>query len=152
MGTMRSLASNENFSIKNMIEAFDWQGLGKGLVVDVGGSFGHYCFEIAQASADLTFVVQDLEKVVAQAREEHANNDNIERVKFQAYNFFTPQPIKNADIYLLRMICHDYSDKYAAQILSNIVPAMGPDSRILIVDTVMPEVGVLSQVVEQRAR
>jgi hypothetical protein len=39
MGCMPSLASNESYSIQNMIEAFGWQSLGKGLVVDVGGGF-----------------------------------------------------------------------------------------------------------------
>ncbi|ETI19317.1 hypothetical protein G647_09149 [Cladophialophora carrionii CBS 160.54] len=33
MGCMRYLASGESFSIKNVVDAFDWQGLGKGLVV-----------------------------------------------------------------------------------------------------------------------
>jgi 6-hydroxytryprostatin B O-methyltransferase len=152
MGCMRSLASGESFSIKNVVDAFDWQGLGKGLVVDVGGSFGHCCSEIAAAAPDLDFIVQDLEKVVAQAQSERANDKDIDRIKFQAHNFFTEQPVKNASVYLLRFICHDYSDKYAAQILGHLAAAMGPTSRILIVDEVMPEVGVLSKVEEQRAR
>ncbi|KIW62946.1 hypothetical protein, variant [Phialophora macrospora] len=152
MGCMRYLASGESFSIKNVVDAFDWPGLGKGLVVDVGGSFGHCCSEIAAAAPALDFIVQDLETVVAQARSERANDHDMDRVEFQAHDFFTEQPVKNASVYLLRFICHDYSDKYAAQILSHLAAAMGPHSRILIIDEVMPEVGVLSQVEEQRAR
>ncbi|OAG44671.1 hypothetical protein AYO21_01161 [Fonsecaea monophora] len=152
MGTMRSLASGESYNIDHLVDAFSWKSLGDGLVVDVGGSFGHCCFEIAAVAPELRFIVQDLEKVVTQARQERANDKHIERVDFQTHNFFTPQPVKNADVYLLRFICHDYSDKYAAQILSNITPAMGPNSRILIVDAIMPEVGVLSKFDENRTR
>ncbi|EXJ53874.1 hypothetical protein A1O7_09210 [Cladophialophora yegresii CBS 114405] len=151
MGCMRYMASGESFSTKNVVDAFDWQGLGKGLVVDVGGGFGHCCSEIATVAPHLDFIVQDLEKVVAQAQRERANDKDIDRIKFQAHNFFTAQPVKNASVYLLRFICHDYSDKYAAQILGHLVAAMGPNSRIIIVDEVMPEVGVLSSVEEQRA-
>ncbi|KAJ9605325.1 hypothetical protein H2200_009982 [Cladophialophora chaetospira] len=152
MGCMRALASAESYSIKNMIEAFDWQSLGNGVVVDVGGSFGHCSSQIAESAPGLKFIVQDLQKVVNQAEKERANDKNIDRIKFQAHNFFTPQPVKEADVYLLRFICHDYSDKYASQILGHLAAAMGPESRIIIVDSVLPEVGVLSKFEEQRAR
>ncbi|EXJ76339.1 uncharacterized protein A1O5_00847 [Cladophialophora psammophila CBS 110553] len=152
MGCMRFLASGESYNIKHLVEAFDWKAFGDGLVVDVGGSFGHCCFEIAEIAPELKFIVQDLEKVATQAQQERANDKHVERIEFQAHNFFTPQLVKNADVYLLRFICHDYSDKYAAQILSNITPAMGRNSRIVIVDAVMPEVGVLSKFDESRAR
>ncbi|KIW99131.1 uncharacterized protein Z519_00794 [Cladophialophora bantiana CBS 173.52] len=133
-------------------EAFDWKALGDGLVADVGGSSGHCCFEVAEIAPELKFIVQDLEKVATQAQQERTSDKHAERVEFQTHNFFTPQLVKNADVYLLRFICHDYSGKYAAQILSNITPAMGPNSRIVIVDAVMPEVGVLSKADEIRAR
>ncbi len=152
MGAMRSMASNESYSVSNLVKAFDWQGLGEGLVVDVGGSFGHCCSEIAEAAPGLKFVVQDLEKVVAQAEKERANDKNMGRIKFQSHNFFTEQPIKDADVYLLRYICHDYSDKYAAQIVGYLAAAMGPKSRIVIVDQFMPDVGVLSQLEEHNVR
>ncbi|OQV00538.1 hypothetical protein CLAIMM_06020 [Cladophialophora immunda] len=152
MGTMRSLASGESYNMKHLVDAFDWKSLGDGLVVDVGGSFGHCCFEIAEVAPELKFIVQDLEKVVTQARQERANDKHVERVEFQTHNFFTPQPVRDADVYLLRFICHDYSDKYAAQILSHITPAMGSNSRIVIVDAIMPEVGALGKFEESRAR
>jgi 6-hydroxytryprostatin B O-methyltransferase len=152
MGAMRFLASSEGHSIKNVVNAFNWKGLGNGLVVDIGGSFGHVCYELAEAAPELNFVVQDLEKVVAQAQKERANDEHANHIEFQAHSFFTPQPVKHADVYFLRFICHDYGDKYAARILANIIPAMGPNSIIMIVDEMMPEVGVLSKIEEHRAR
>ena len=152
MGCMKGLAAGEGYAISNIVEAFDWKGLGKGLVVDVGGSFGHCCSEIAKSAPDLSFIVQDLDTVAAQAQKERASDKDIHRIKFQGHDFFTPQPVKDADVYLLRFICHDYGDKYAAKILKHIAAAMAPKSRIIIVDAVLPEIGVLSPPEELRAR
>lgn len=64
-----------------------------------------------------------------------------ERVSFQAHDFFAPQTVAG-DVYLLRHVCHNWSDKNAARILRNLVPAMKGSSRILLVEivTVCPEV------------
>ena len=42
-------------------------------------------------------------------------------------------------IYHFRRIFHDWSDEISLAILRNTIPAMGPRSRILIVETVVPE-------------
>ena len=39
-----------------------------------------------------------MEKVVTQAQKERVNDKHIERIDFQVHNFFTPQPVKNADV------------------------------------------------------
>jgi len=44
----------------------------------------------------------------------------------------------DAKFYYLRNILHDWPDEKAVIILKNIIPAMGPDSRILIDDMVLP--------------
>jgi hypothetical protein len=45
---------------------------------------------------------------------------------------------KGAKAYFLRRILHDFSDTFATKILSQIVPAMSHDSRILIADLMFP--------------
>lgn len=61
---------------------------------------------------------------------------------------FTLQPVKNADAYFLRMILHNYSDKYAVKILHQLVPATRKGlggSKLLIADQIMqPMVGCTS--------
>ncbi|KAK4942802.1 hypothetical protein LTR10_017562 [Elasticomyces elasticus] len=152
MGAMRMMSEGEGYDIKHLVNGFDWKALGEGLVVDVGGSFGHCSYSIADTAPKLSFVVQDLEKVIRTAKTERINDRHGERVKFEAHDFFEPQPIRNADVYLLRFICHDYSDKYAAKILANIVSAMGPKSKILIVDGVLPPPGTLTKAEERKLR
>ena len=58
----------------------------------------------------------------------------------------TPQPINGADIYFLKHILYNWPDLVSIKILQNIVPAMTPfqnnrGSRLLIMDSVMPEMG-----------
>jgi 6-hydroxytryprostatin B O-methyltransferase len=153
LGSMRMLGGGEGFELTHMLAGFDWRGLGPGLVVDVGGSAGHCSDAIAEIAPELRFVAQDLEKVVEAAKEERKNeNKENPRISFKAHDFFTPQPIQNADVYLLRFICHDYSDKYAAKILASITPAMGPNSRIVVVESIVPPAGSLGRFDERRMR
>jgi 6-hydroxytryprostatin B O-methyltransferase len=75
------------------------------------------------------------------------------RVSFKAHNFFEPQPTKDAAVYMLRMIIHDWPDAEAKTILSNIVPALeSSKATLLIMDTVLPSPGSLPSVRERVIR
>lgn len=68
--------------------------------------------------------------------------DVASRLTFQAHDFTQPQQVRGADVYLLRMILHDWPDGEATKVLRNIVAAMEkPTSRLLIMDTVLPMPG-----------
>jgi O-methyltransferase domain len=110
-------------------------------VLQVGGSTGHASVAIAREFPSLKFVVQDFAKLEGPfnaAVPEHLKT----RVTFQAHDFFTPQPVKGAAVYVLRFILHDWSDKYAARILDNIVPALKDGSRVIVIEHVLPPPGV----------
>ncbi|CAI7626596.1 hypothetical protein PCG10_005652 [Penicillium crustosum] len=108
----------------------------KPFFVDVGGGHGHQCIELGKKYPNLLgyLVLQDLPEAVK-------NLAPIEGVKAEAYDFFQPQPIIGAKFYYLRRIMHDWPDDKAATILRNIRAAMGPDSRVLIDDAVLPDTG-----------
>ena len=75
------------------------------------------------------------------------------RLTFQGHDFTKPQPVRGADVYLLRMILHDWPDDEAAKILRNIVAAMDKvKSRLLIMDTVLPKPGSVPVSVERIVR
>ena len=79
--------------------------------------------------------------------------DLLSRVTFQAHDFTHPQPVRGADAYLLRMILHDWPDGEATKILRNIIAAMDKaDSRLLIMDTVLPMSGSVPVSVERIVR
>jgi hypothetical protein len=112
------------------VKAYDWASLGKATVVDVGGSHGNVCIALAKEYPDLKLVVQDLPKVIEDAKAKFPA-DLSDRVTFQAHNFFEEQPVKDADIYFFRWILHDWSDKYCVKILQALIPALKPGARLL---------------------
>jgi C-methyltransferase len=52
--------------------------------------------------------------------------------------FFEKVPA-DGDIYLLNHVIHDWPDEEAVAILRNVREADGPDARVLLVETVIPD-------------
>jgi 6-hydroxytryprostatin B O-methyltransferase len=148
---MGAMKSQPTYSIQHLVDGYDWIDLGKGKVVDVGGSRGHTSVAIAQKYPDLDFVVQDLEYVVQQSKDS-VPEDLKSRVEFMPHDFFTAQPVKDADVYLLRQILHDWPDDSAVLILKNLVASLKPGAKILVMDQVVPAPGALPIVQEKAAR
>ncbi|KAL9035713.1 MAG: hypothetical protein Q9180_004711 [Flavoplaca navasiana] len=113
-----------------VLKAFDWASLGKGQVVDVGGSHGLVSQDIAREFPHLSFVVQDLPNVIKDAKVK-LPAELADRVSFMVHDMFTEQPIKDADVYYFRWIFHDWSDKYCVKILRSLIPALKPAARIM---------------------
>ena len=76
------------------------------------------------------------------------------RIKIFPHNFFQPQPIRNVNVYLMRMVLHNHTDTEAVEILSSLVPALksSPSARLLIMDTVLPDPGSVGVVDEALMR
>ncbi|TPX08611.1 uncharacterized protein E0L32_009950 [Thyridium curvatum] len=141
----------------HMRDCYDWAALPRGAtVVDVGGAAGHISLAVAEKFPGLEFVVEDQPPVMEQARALIASSPVgvAKRVQWVAHDFFQPQPdvAKGADVYFMRYILHDWSDAYAKKILRNVVQAMGPESRLVIADAVMPPPGLLPQCQEEVLR
>lgn len=80
-------------------------------------------------------------------------DDLQSRLTFQTHDFTQAQPVSGADVYLLRMILHDWSDDEAAKILKNTIAAFDKaKSRLIIMDTVLPEPGSVPVSVERIVR
>lgn len=67
-------------------------------------------------------------------------------------DFFSVQPVRDADIYFFRCVFHNWSDKYSVKILQNLIPALKPGAKVLVNDLVMPEPNTLVPTVERIAR
>ena len=140
---MKFLHMTPGFETDHVTDLFDWHAFKQATVVDVGGSDGLVCIELARKFPKLTLIVQDLPEVIAEvAKTEHENVSA--QITFMPHNFFEVQPVKNADIYFLRCILHDWPDQYCQQILRNLIPALKPGARILINELCIPDPGQIS--------
>jgi 6-hydroxytryprostatin B O-methyltransferase len=95
---------------------------------------------VATFHPKLRFIVQD------QPSQEEIFKSQVprnlrSRISFQAHDFFTPQPVKGADVYFLSAVLHDWSDEMALKILQQLVPTMKPSTRILVFEGIMAEFG-----------
>ncbi|KAH9924169.1 S-adenosyl-L-methionine-dependent methyltransferase [Fomitopsis serialis] len=124
-----------------LIADFPWASLSPATVVDVGGGVGSMSLDLAKAFPSLRFVVQDLPVVIEQARAvwetEYAEAVSTGRVQLMAHDFLMEQPVKAADVYMLRYVLHDWPDDKCVAIFSRLREAMGPKSRILVAEMVI---------------
>jgi hypothetical protein len=58
-------------------------------------------------------------------------------IHYVAHDFFGPQLVKNADVFLARAILHDYSDDLCLDFLRQLRSAAKPTTQLLIVDNIM---------------
>ena len=112
---------------------------------------GHVSLIIAKAFFTIRITVQDLHEVVEKGRLSLSADPHAERITFQTHDFFHVQETV-ADAYLLRQILHDWPDEDAERIVKNLVPALRPGARILVMDIIVPEPGVTSPYMEKYLR
>lgn len=131
-GAMRWMSRGGRFSNDHLIRGYDWASFdhADGLMVDIGGGHGAVSVALANATAHMRFIVQDLPNTTAQG-EKLLPSGLQDRVSFMAHDFFEEQPVKGADVYFLRYILHNWSDKYARRILKSVIPALKDGSRIV---------------------
>jgi len=116
------------FADSVLLKVYDWASLGPAILVDIGGGKGLVCRSLAKHFSTLSFIVQDLEGTVAAGREQ-LPVELHDRVTFMTHDFFTPQPVKGADVYYFRAIFHDWPDKYCIRILQNLIPGLKKGAR-----------------------
>ncbi|KAF2738874.1 S-adenosyl-L-methionine-dependent methyltransferase [Polyplosphaeria fusca] len=137
---MSVFTSGSGYGPEALVDYFEKKLLTTGTIVDVGGSHGSVSIPIARAHPEMRVIVQDLPAVV-KVGETNVPDDVKDRVQFMAHDFFTEQPIKGADVYLMRWILHDWSDEYASKIVKALVPALKKGARLLVHEYVVPEPG-----------
>ena len=54
------------------------------------------------------------------------------------HDFFTPQPVQNAAVFLLRMITHDWPDESVTRILLQLRHAATPQTKLVVLDYILP--------------
>ncbi|KIJ64089.1 hypothetical protein HYDPIDRAFT_91366, partial [Hydnomerulius pinastri MD-312] len=115
-----------------ILSAFDWHSLPRGsTIIDVGGGIGSTTIasdESPNEDMHFRFIVQDRPVVtglgIAAWRTQCLEMLESGQVQFQ--------------VYLLRVVLHDWPDSYARRILINLRVASAPETRLIIADHVLP--------------
>ncbi|OJA12863.1 hypothetical protein AZE42_02418 [Rhizopogon vesiculosus] len=139
-----------NTSTPSIIADYPWAQLETPVIVDCAGGKGGLVSAILDAHPSFEGIVQDMEDMVAVTGSimQELRPIQIESgvLKVEAHDLFQPQPrIGNEYSFILRHIIHNWPDKEAVTILSHLARALGPKSKILVVDIIAVEVHDLFQ-------
>jgi O-methyltransferase domain len=108
-----------------------------GIIIDVGGATGNLLATILGRYPEPRGMLFDLPHVVRDAPALIEARGLVDRITIEAGNFFESIPTA-AGAYLLSHIIHDWSEAQCLTILGNCRRTMKPNSRLLIIETVLP--------------
>jgi hypothetical protein len=106
-------------------------------VVDIGGATGNLLAAILGRYAGLRGILYDLPHVVRDAPALLQARGVADRATITSGSFFDGVP-SGGDAYLLSHIIHDWTEAQCLTILGHCRRAMAPDSRVLIIEMVLP--------------
>jgi hypothetical protein len=115
--------------------AYDFDG--QSHVVDVGGGNGRLIVSILQANPRMRGTLFDMPTVVARAPALLQAGGIADRCEVVGGSFFDAVPA-GGDTYILKNILHDWGDEPALRIVANCRRAMPPESKLLLVEMVIP--------------
>lgn len=104
------------------------------LAIDIGGSRGTLLAGLLQQQPQARGILFDLPEIVQAVRPTLTGT----RIDAVAGNFFESVPA-GGDLYLLKLILHDWTDDQCAEILCNLRGAIRPGGRVAIFENVLPE-------------
>lgn len=118
--------------------AYDFSGLKT--IVDVGGATGNLLTTILSGYPAPAGILFDLPHVVQDAPALIQARGLADRITIETGSFFERVP-KGGDAYALSHVIHDWNEDQCLTILENCRREMRRDSRMLIVEMVLPENG-----------
>jgi hypothetical protein len=130
------MVANHSSLAAKLAEAADFAGLRT--LVDVGGGRGTFLAAILRAHAGLRGTLLELERAVPAAKDYLDGSGAGDRSEVVAGDFFVSVPA-GADAYLLANVIHNWDDESAVAILRTVRAAMTGDSRVLLVEIVLPD-------------
>lgn len=102
------------------------------LAVDIGGSRGTLLSALLARAPEARGILFDLPGIAESVR-----GTLPKRIEAVGGDFFESVP--EGDLYLLKMILHDWTDEQSVAILRSIRSAIRPGGRVAIVETLLPE-------------
>jgi len=136
-GYFSAIMANQHSSEQIAVAAaYDFSALAT--IVDIGGATGNFLAEILTRYPGPHGVLFDLPHVVQDAPPLIAKRGLTERISIEAGSFFERIPA-GGDAYLISDVIHDWSEDQCLTILENCHRVMKPDSKLLLVEVILPD-------------
>ncbi|MBV2364406.1 methyltransferase [Streptomonospora nanhaiensis] len=116
--------------------AFDFARVGR--VADIGGGDGTRLSALLSEHPHLHGTLQERPQALESARERLAPFIEEGRCDLVGADF-RERVVPGADVYLLCRVLHNWDDSTSGRLLANCAAVMGPRSRLLIVERIMPD-------------
>jgi hypothetical protein len=133
---MKAMTGLTGAAIMNVLPAYDFSAFDT--IVDVGGGNGALLMAVLGAAPNARGIVFDEEYVTIETEKTLAAAGFADRCSVAAGSFFDSVPA-DADAYLMKLVLHDWNDEQSVTILRNCRKAMKPASKVLIIESVIPE-------------
>ncbi len=125
--------SSESF-LPAILSGYDFASFGK--VADIGGGKGALLSALLTANPNLHGILYDMASATSEA-ESLRRPPLAGRAEVIAGDFFKSVPA-GAGLYILKQVIHDWDDGLARRILSNCRDAMSKDSKLILIEFVLP--------------
>ena len=132
---MDAYSAAQTQAVVEALSAFDFDRIR--LVCDIGGGQGQFLCGILGMAPHLQGVVLETDRVLAHPKRLWAANHGMsERCRYVAGDMF--QSVPEADLYLLKLILHDWSDEEVVRLLAVVRKAARAGARILVIEHIVP--------------
>ncbi|KAB2891148.1 MAG: hypothetical protein F9K32_05420 [Desulfobulbaceae bacterium] len=104
-------------------------------IVDVGGGSGGLASAIKKKYCEIRITVADTDPGIPRSTDDQKRN-----IEFQVADFFDRVPT-GADLYMAKLVIHDWPDDEAERILGTIRDSMSESSTLLLIESPLPPLG-----------
>jgi len=131
----KAMAGMSGAVLKAIIDVYDFKPHKK--ITDIGGGNGALLFAVLDTAPDSVGIVFDQPYIVEQTVN-LIPPDMKHRCMVMGGSFFEELPA-DQDLYMTKWVIHDWNDEESIRILKNIYKAMPVGSKLLIIDSVIPD-------------
>jgi hypothetical protein len=107
-------------------------------IMDIGGGNGTFLAGVLRATSAASGVLFDISAGLTAAHETLRQAGVADRCAVVAGDFFKSVPA-NADLMMLKSVIHDWDDDRATEILRQCRAAASPNTKLLLIERIMPE-------------
>jgi len=133
---MSSYSAMHTAMVIEALAGYDFSNISN--ICEIGGGQGHLLSHLLSKYNHLNGTILELEPVVNNQDSSWPNKMGLQdRCKYIKGNMFEHVP--SADLYIMKMILHDWNDDECIKILSKIHKSASDKSKILIVEHIVPD-------------